>query len=61
MGEATAAVRSFFGTLALVFITLRLVGAISWPWVWVLAPLWVPALLAVVVVLAVTLWALATD
>jgi hypothetical protein len=36
----------FTGLLALVFITLKLTGHIAWSWWWVLAPLWIPALLA---------------
>lgn len=40
----------FVGALALLFIGLKLTGHIAWPWLWVLAPLWVP--LAVVIVLA---------
>lgn len=35
------------GALALLFIGLKLGGAIGWPWVWVLAPLWIPVLLVV--------------
>ena len=31
----------FTGLLALVFITLKLTGVINWPWLWVLAPLWI--------------------
>ena len=30
----------FFGLLAIVFITLKLIKIITWPWVWVLAPIW---------------------
>ena len=30
------------GILGLIFITLKLTGHITWPWLWVLAPLWVP-------------------
>lgn len=30
----------FFGLLAIVFITLKLTGYITWSWFWVLAPLW---------------------
>lgn len=30
----------FFGLLTIVFITLKLIGAISWSWLWVLSPLW---------------------
>lgn len=30
------------GILGLIFITLKLTGHITWSWLWVLAPLWVP-------------------
>jgi len=30
----------FCGLLAIVFITLKLTGVISWSWWWVTAPLW---------------------
>lgn len=30
----------FFGWLALIFITLKLCGVITWPWWIVLAPIW---------------------
>ena len=33
---------SFLGLLALIFITLKLLHAIEWSWIWVLAPLWGP-------------------
>lgn len=32
----------FPGLLAIVFITLKLTGYITWSWWWVLSPLWVP-------------------
>ena len=32
----------FLGVLALIFITLKLCGTITWSWWWVLAPLWGP-------------------
>jgi hypothetical protein len=32
----------FFGLLALLFIALKLTGYISWPWLWVLSPIWLP-------------------
>jgi fatty acid desaturase len=35
------------GALALLFIGLKLGGVIGWPWVWVLAPLWISVLLVV--------------
>ncbi len=30
----------FFSLLALIFITLKLTGVITWSWWWVTAPLW---------------------
>lgn len=50
---------SFLGLLTIVFIAAKLVGAISWPWWAVLAPLWIPyaiAMLIVVVVLLAAAW-----
>lgn len=32
----------FCGFLSLLFIGLKLTGYITWPWVWVLSPLWIP-------------------
>jgi len=29
-----------FGILGIVFVTLKLVGIIAWPWILVTAPLW---------------------
>lgn len=34
------------GALFLVFLVLKLTGVIAWPWIWVLAPLWIPLVLA---------------
>ena len=31
----------FIGLLTLVFIVLKLIGQITWSWVWVLSPLWI--------------------
>ncbi|MFA6134006.1 MAG: hypothetical protein WC869_08340 [Phycisphaerae bacterium] len=31
----------FVGLLTIVFIVLKLVGAIGWSWWWVLSPLWI--------------------
>jgi hypothetical protein len=32
----------FFGLLTILFIALKLTDYISWSWVWVLAPTWIP-------------------
>jgi hypothetical protein len=37
----------FVGALTILFIALKLLGIITWPWVWVLAPLWITACLAI--------------
>lgn len=41
----------FSGLLAIVFIVLKLVGVISWSWLWVLAPLWIPIGVSLIVLL----------
>ena len=41
----------FLGTLGLIFITLKLTGVIDWAWIWVLSPLWIVAILVLLVVL----------
>jgi hypothetical protein len=47
----------FPGLLTVLFVGLKLTGHITWPWVWVLSPLWISFLLfaviaAIVVILA---------
>ena len=44
----------FFGALALVFIVLKLIGIITWSWVWVLSPIWILGAL----ILGFILWVL---
>lgn len=40
--------------LGVVFIVLKLVGVIDWPWVWVLAPFWITLGLGIIgIVIAV--------
>lgn len=34
--------RNFIPTLTIAMIVLKLAGAIHWPWIAVLAPLWIP-------------------
>ena len=38
----------FLGLLTLLFIGLKLTGYITWSWIWVLAPLWIPISIALV-------------
>lgn len=46
---------SFSGLLLIAFIVLRLTNVIKWSWLWVLAPLWVPIVLFIII-LAVSAW-----
>ena len=36
--------------LTMIFIVLKLVGVINWSWWWVLSPLWIGIILAVVII-----------
>lgn len=47
----------FFGLLAIVFITLKLTGYITWSWWWVLAPLWGPLAFVLLFLLIVLIFA----
>ena len=40
---------TFFGALTIVFIVLKLCKVISWSWLWVLSPLWLPLVIGVVI------------
>lgn len=41
----------FVGVLQVAFIILKLLGKISWKWVWVLAPSWIMALIIIGVII----------
>lgn len=58
--EANSHGIGFGGLLAIVFITLKLTGYIAWSWWWVLAPLWIPAIFAILVIGAVLVYAVST-
>ena len=45
------------GLLNVAFIVLKLCNVIAWSWVWVLAPLWIPAAIAlVIIVICLLIW-----
>lgn len=48
---------SFGGVLFLVFLVLKLCHVIDWSWWWITAPLWGGALLGVIGILALILFA----
>jgi len=37
----------FVGLLTIALIVLKLLGKIDWPWLWVLSPVWITAILVV--------------
>lgn len=44
------------GVLTIVFVVLKLVGVIDWSWWWVLSPLWISALLILLVIVGVVIY-----
>lgn len=51
--NSTAGGVTFWGLLAIAFIVLKLTGVITWSWVWVLAPIWIPAIVAIIVFIVI--------
>ena len=51
----------FVGLLTIAFIVLKLVGVITWSWVWVLSPLWISAVIYVVIIVAICGWLAAVN
>ena len=45
----------FCGLLTIAFIVLKLVGVIDWPWIWVLAPMWISVALFVLIIVVILL------
>ena len=46
----TSSCRIDLGTvLTIIFVVLKLLGVISWSWVWVLSPLWISVALAIII------------
>lgn len=54
--EKNSGVRvGFLGLLGIAFIVLKLVGVISWSWIWVLAPIWAPSAFVLTIVIIVSI------
>jgi hypothetical protein len=43
----------FFGLLTIVFIVLKLCHVITWSWIWVLSPIWIPAFVGIIILLII--------
>jgi hypothetical protein len=48
----------FAGLLTIVFIVLKLIRKINWPWLWVVSPLWISLALGLLILLVVAIVAL---
>lgn len=54
---SSSAGMSTTGLLGVLFVGLKLTGFIDWPWLWVLAPFWIPvAILLAVLSVAAIIW-----
>jgi predicted PurR-regulated permease PerM len=42
---------TFSGLLFIAFLTLKLTGVIAWSWWWITAPIWIPFLISVILVI----------
>lgn len=40
----------FVGLLTIAFIVLKLIGVVEWSWLWVLAPIWISALIVLLLI-----------
>ncbi len=47
----------FVGLLTIAFIVLKLCKVINWPWLWVLSPIWIWAL---IIILAIIIFVICT-
>ena len=41
----------FVGLLTIVFIVLKLIGTITWSWWWVLSPIWITSIIAMLLII----------
>lgn len=59
--DASSGGVGFSGLLAILFIALKLTGVISWSWLWVLSPLWIPlVLLLLIAIVALIIYCFAS-
>lgn len=51
--STTSAGIGFCGLLTIAFIVLKLLNVITWSWLWVLAPIWIPIIFWIAVVIVI--------
>ena len=55
--EKNVKIPGLFSTLlTIAFIVLKLCNVINWSWWWVLAPLWIPFVLAIILIVGIGMW-----
>lgn len=47
--------------LTVLFVALKLTGVIAWSWLWVLAPLWIPFALGILILICVVIFIAIVD
>lgn len=55
--STTSAGIGFCGLLTIAFIVLKLLNVITWSWLWVLAPIWIPTIFWIAVVIIIFIMA----
>lgn len=45
----------FFGLLTIAFIILKLCKVITWSWLWVLSPIWMPIIPVLIIAIIIAL------
>ena len=45
-----------FGVLGIIFIVLKLLGYITWSWIWVLAPIWIGFIVECIAIVCIVIW-----
>ena len=50
----------FSGLLTVLFVGLKLTGHITWPWLWVLSPIWISLLIGIAVLTILFIVAIVT-
>jgi hypothetical protein len=46
----------FVSLLTIVFITLKLIGKITWSWLWVLSPMWISTIVGILLIGIAIVW-----
>jgi hypothetical protein len=50
----------FTGLLTVLFVGLKLTGHITWPWLWVLSPIWISLLIGIAILTILFIVAIVT-